>query len=32
MGLAMNTFKVLAYPLYKVVLECTLDDLVEEIW
>ena len=31
MSLSMNALKVLAYPLYEVVFECTFDDLVEEI-
>jgi hypothetical protein len=30
--LAMKALKVLSYPFNKVVFECTLDDLVEEIW
>ena len=28
----MNALEVLSYPFYKVVFECTFDDLVEEIW
>ena len=30
--LSMLDYKVLRYPRYKVILECSLDQLVQEIW
>ena len=31
-SLIVSTLNILSYPFNKVVFECTLDDLVEEIW